>query len=84
MIAPSPFWRVIAWIGAILCGREAAEEAGSGAWQDKSSAVRWGGEEQNCWTFSASRLAVLLAAWSIIGAILAFSAPSHFRHIQIS
>ena len=82
MIDLLPFWRVMAQSGAGLCGRSVAGGEGSGGWQDKSSAVGWGGGYWNCWTFSASHVSALLAEFPEIGAFLPFSAPSPSRQPQ--
>ena len=76
MIATLSFWCVIAWVGERLCGRLVVAGGGFGGWQDKSSAVGWGGEAGNCWALSASRSAPLLAALPTTVAFLAFPAPS--------
>ena len=61
MIVHLSLWRVMAWIGAGLCGRSATGEEGSGRWQDKSRASRWDVGAQNCKTFRATRLSPRLA-----------------------
>lgn len=82
MIACLPFWRVVAWISAGSTGLKSEGRKGELRWQDKSGAVGWGGECRNCWTFSASHLDALLAAFPEIDVFPPFSAPSPSRYPQ--
>ena len=76
MIDRLSFWRVVAWFGAELCGRWVAREEGSGGWQDKSGASRWGVGPQNCSGFRASRYITRLALFREILAFPPRSEPA--------
>lgn len=79
MIARSSFWRVMAWIGAGLCGKLVAGGAGSGGWQDESGASRWGVEAQNCEDSRASRYTPRLAPLAATRAFLPRDEPAACR-----
>jgi hypothetical protein len=79
VITPLSFWRVLAWIGAELCGRAAVGGASSEGWQDESGASRWGVGGQNCKVFRASRCSPRLAPFAATHAVVPRDEPAAIR-----
>lgn len=82
VIARWPLWRVMAWIGAELCGRWVARGECSGGWQDKSGASRWGVGAQNCTICRASRDKSRLAPFREIDAFPPCNEPAD-KHLPL-
>jgi hypothetical protein len=76
VIAPLHFWRVMAWIGVWKCGSQVAGGEGSGRWQDKSGASRWGVGAQTYELSRASRLTPRLASFRDNRAFLPRNEPA--------
>ncbi len=75
--------RAMALIRIGKCRSWNAEGEGSDGWQDKSSAVGWGGEWQNSCLLSASYRQILLAGFARTTAIQPVPAPSLFQDAAI-
>lgn len=78
MITRLPFWRVLAWIGAGLCGKWAVKGGRLRGWRDKTAAGCGGRGARNCWRNSAIHEFALLAASLAKRPIPPFYAPSLF------
>ena len=76
MIAMFALWRVMACVGADLCGRSAVKGGGSGGWPDKSTAVGVGCETRNCSALTAVARNTLLALSPISAMFSEQIAPS--------
>ncbi len=76
MIAPLSGFRVMAWIGAGLCGMVASEGKMEGGWQDESGASRRGVGVRICVVFKASRRAPRLAPFPRMHAIPLCAEPA--------
>lgn len=76
MIAPLLFWRVMAWIGAGLCGIVGVGRQAKLGWQDKSGGVGWGGDRQNYWTLSDVGANLTTSAFRGTDAIVPFRTTS--------
>ena len=76
MIGDRSFGSSLAWIGARWRILTALKGGSEGGWQDKRSAVGWGGGDCFYKGFSASYTDTLLARFADIGVISPFAAPS--------
>lgn len=76
MIATFVLWRVMAWIGAQMCGKWAVKGERSGGWRDKRAAGCGGCEAQKSPASRAIHILSLLAPRRIFPAIPLFLQPS--------
>ena len=79
VIATFVLWRVMAWIGAQMCGKWAVKGERSGGWRDKGTAGCGGCEVQKSLASRAIHILSLLAPLRIFLAILPFLQPSRVR-----